>query len=176
MPDPWTALRGFMLACADAGASCAPPDVNAYAVTEDVLRASRRARDAVQRLLERAQADGSARADVNAHDLVLILTELRRGRHLSAAGQPLAMYRRLAEITVDGLRASAASPLPEPPSTWRKVRKAWLDANPKAAEALNALSSKLDDATMATLNARVDVEKKTVEDVAGGFLKEQKLI
>src|SRR3954467_8150187 len=56
------------------------------------------------------------------------------------------------------------------------VRKQWLDANPKAAEALNALSAKLDDATMARLNATVDVEKKTVEEVAGGFLKEQKLI
>ena len=55
------------------------------------------------------------------------------------------------------------------------VRKQWLDANPKAAEALNALSAKLDDATMAKLNATVDVEK-TVEEVAGNFLKEQKLI
>ena len=56
------------------------------------------------------------------------------------------------------------------------ARKQWLDANPKAAEALNALSAKLDDATMARLNASVDVEKKTVEEVAGNFLKEQKLI
>jgi len=56
------------------------------------------------------------------------------------------------------------------------VRKQWLDANPKAAEALNALSAKLDDATMARLNATVDVEKKTVEEVAGKFLREQKLI
>ena len=44
------------------------------------------------------------------------------------------------------------------------VRKQWLDANPKAAEALNTLSAKLDDATMARLNAAVDVEKKKVEE------------
>ncbi len=56
------------------------------------------------------------------------------------------------------------------------VRKAYLDANPKIAEPLNALSSKLDDATMSRLNASVDVDKKTVEDVAGTFLKEQKLL
>ncbi len=56
------------------------------------------------------------------------------------------------------------------------VRKAWLDANPKAAEALNALSAKLDDATMAKLNASVDVDKKTVEQVAGDFLKSQGLV
>jgi osmoprotectant transport system substrate-binding protein len=39
------------------------------------------------------------------------------------------------------------------------VRKQVLDANPKLAEYLNALSAKLDDATMARLNASVDVDK-----------------
>jgi len=56
------------------------------------------------------------------------------------------------------------------------VRKQVLDANPKVAEYLNALSAKLDDATMARLNASVDVDKKTVEDVAKAFLKEQGLV
>ena len=56
------------------------------------------------------------------------------------------------------------------------VRKQVLDANPKLAEYLNALSAKLDDATMARLNASVDVDKKTVEDVAKTFLKEQGLV
>ena len=56
------------------------------------------------------------------------------------------------------------------------VRKQVLDANPKLAEYLNALSAKLDDATMAKLNASVDVDKKTVEDVARNFLKEQGLV
>jgi osmoprotectant transport system substrate-binding protein len=56
------------------------------------------------------------------------------------------------------------------------VRKETLDKNPKMAEALNSLSSKLDDAVMARLNASVDVDKKTVEDVAKEFLTSQKLI
>ena len=56
------------------------------------------------------------------------------------------------------------------------VRKQVLDANPKLAEYLNALSAKLDDATMARLNASVDVDKKTVEEVALGFLKQQGLV
>ena len=56
------------------------------------------------------------------------------------------------------------------------VRKQVLDANPKLADLLNALSGKLDDATMARLNASVDVDKKTVEDVAATFLKEQGLV
>jgi osmoprotectant transport system substrate-binding protein len=56
------------------------------------------------------------------------------------------------------------------------IRKETLDKNPKLAEILDALSAKLDDATMAKLNASIDVEKKTVEEVAGGFLKHQGLI
>jgi osmoprotectant transport system substrate-binding protein len=56
------------------------------------------------------------------------------------------------------------------------VRKEVLDKNPKIGEALNALSAKLDDATMARLNASIDVDKKTIEDVATTFLKDQKLV
>lgn len=56
------------------------------------------------------------------------------------------------------------------------VRKETLDKNPKLAEILNGLSAKLDDAVMAKLNATVDVEKKTIEEVSTAFLKAQGLI
>jgi osmoprotectant transport system substrate-binding protein len=52
------------------------------------------------------------------------------------------------------------------------VRDKVLEANPQIGELLNALSGKLDDATMAALNARVDVEKESIEAVAESFLKE----
>lgn len=56
------------------------------------------------------------------------------------------------------------------------VRAAVLKANPKLGERLNALSAKLDDKTMARLNASVDVEKRSIESVAEGFLKQAGLI
>lgn len=56
------------------------------------------------------------------------------------------------------------------------IRKEVLDKNPKLAEILNAVSAKLDDATMSQLNASVDVEKKTIEEVAKSFLKSKGLI
>lgn len=56
------------------------------------------------------------------------------------------------------------------------VRKETLDKNPKLADILNELSAKLDDATMAKLNASVDVDKKSVEEVATEFLKSQSMI
>jgi osmoprotectant transport system substrate-binding protein len=56
------------------------------------------------------------------------------------------------------------------------VRKEILDKNPKIGDALNALSAKLNDDNMAKLNASVDVDKKSIEDVAEGFLKTNGLI
>lgn len=56
------------------------------------------------------------------------------------------------------------------------VRKATLDANPNLAGILNALSAKLDDATMARLNAEVDVQKKSLSDVSSAFLKSAGLL
>ena len=51
------------------------------------------------------------------------------------------------------------------------VRKEILDKNPKLADALNAVAAKLNDDNMAKLNASVDVDKKTPEEVADAFLK-----
>jgi osmoprotectant transport system substrate-binding protein len=56
------------------------------------------------------------------------------------------------------------------------VRKEILDKNPKLADALNAVAAKLNDENMAKLNASVDVDKKTPEEVAEAFLKANGLI
>lgn len=56
------------------------------------------------------------------------------------------------------------------------VRKDTLDKNPKLAELLNALAAKLDDDTMRALNGAVDIDRKSVEEVATGFLKQQALV
>ncbi len=56
------------------------------------------------------------------------------------------------------------------------IRKETLSAHPDLADDLNKLSSLFDDATMSALNAKVDVEKKSVTEVAEGFLKEKGLI
>jgi osmoprotectant transport system substrate-binding protein len=56
------------------------------------------------------------------------------------------------------------------------VRREVLENNPKIGELMNALSAKLDDATMARLNAKVDVDRVSVENVAAEFLKENGLV
>jgi osmoprotectant transport system substrate-binding protein len=51
------------------------------------------------------------------------------------------------------------------------VRKLTLDEYPDVAGYLNALSAKLDNPTMARLNAQVDLDNRPVEDVAASFLR-----
>lgn len=56
------------------------------------------------------------------------------------------------------------------------IRTEVLEANPEIGGVLNSLSAVLSDSIMQGLNAQVDVEKKTIEDVAAEFLKAQGLI
>lgn len=56
------------------------------------------------------------------------------------------------------------------------VRTEYLDENPEIADILNSISAKLSDSVMQNLNARVDVEKQTIEAVVADFLKEAGLM
>lgn len=56
------------------------------------------------------------------------------------------------------------------------IRQEVLDAHPELADILNGVAAILNDDVMAGLNARVDVEKVSIENVATDFLKEHGLI
>jgi osmoprotectant transport system substrate-binding protein len=56
------------------------------------------------------------------------------------------------------------------------ARQKTLEQHPQLALQLEALSAILDDSTIAGLNAQVDLEKKTIEEVASSFIKSRGLI
>jgi osmoprotectant transport system substrate-binding protein len=56
------------------------------------------------------------------------------------------------------------------------IRDQALAANPKLTELMAKLTDKLNNQQMATLNAQVDVDKKSIESVAKSFLQENGLI
>ncbi|WP_426160304.1 glycine betaine ABC transporter substrate-binding protein [Pseudomonas sp. TSRC2-2] len=56
------------------------------------------------------------------------------------------------------------------------IRTEVLEASPKVGELLNALSSRLDDETIAGLNSRVDVGRESIEGVSKVFLRESGLL
>jgi AcrR family transcriptional regulator len=123
-PDAWSGLIRFVDACVEAGVDGSTRATGAFRVTEDVLEASRRARRSVQLLVDRAQAEGSLRPDVNAHDLVLVLHTLRELRVSHRRRDP-ALRQRFLGIVLDGLHTRNASELPAPAATWSDVEDAW---------------------------------------------------
>ncbi|GKX49827.1 glycine betaine ABC transporter substrate-binding protein [Budvicia aquatica] len=56
------------------------------------------------------------------------------------------------------------------------VRKEVLDSTPGLADALNTLSRLLDNDAISTLNAKVDIEHQSAEQVANQFLKDHGLL
>ncbi|MFV2019036.1 TetR/AcrR family transcriptional regulator [Micromonospora sp. LOL_023] len=122
--DSWAGLTGFIDTCVEAGVDGSPRLTGPFTVTDEVLQASKRTREAVQRLVEYAQRDGSLRPDVNAHDLVLLLHTLRELRAAHSNRDP-ALRQRFLGILLDGLRADNRSPLPAAPATWSDVERAW---------------------------------------------------
>ncbi|RKD31779.1 glycine betaine ABC transporter substrate-binding protein [Thermohalobacter berrensis] len=56
------------------------------------------------------------------------------------------------------------------------VRKDTLEKYPELKDIINSLAGKLDDSTMAKLNAQVDIEKKDAREVAREWLKSEGLI
>jgi len=87
--------------------------------------ARKRAFDLGRRIVERAQAEGSLRADITAEDLAFIVWALSRVSEATHAVDPHA-WRRYLALTLDGFRAGAAHPLPAPPLRPRQVLRAQL--------------------------------------------------
>lgn len=52
------------------------------------------------------------------------------------------------------------------------IRQEIIDQYPEVAEIINAISAKLDTATMTELNAKVDIDKEEYDDVAEDFYEE----
>jgi hypothetical protein len=75
--------------------------------------------DALQQLIERAQAQGVMRPDVVAEDVTMLLAGVGRSR----GGAPAPGWERHLGVVVDGLRAEGAQPLPSKP-----LRRSELDA------------------------------------------------
>lgn len=123
-PDAWAGLVEFIDSCVEAGVDGSPRLSGPFQVTDELLAVSKRARAAVQRLVDKAQQAGVLRNDVNAHDVVLLLHVLRELRVAHRRRDP-ALRKRFLGIVLDGLRATGTNPLPAPPATWADIEKAW---------------------------------------------------
>jgi AcrR family transcriptional regulator len=83
---------------------------------ERVEAVRRRMRPLVARLIQRAQEQGALRPDFRAEDMPLLFWTGARVVEVTATVAP-EFWRRHLGLLLDGLRAEAASPLPQPPLT-----------------------------------------------------------
>jgi AcrR family transcriptional regulator len=82
-----------------------------------------RIRPLVRRMIERAQEQGTLRADFAPEDLPLVFWTADRVIEATAAVAP-DYWRRYLGLLLDGLRAEAATPLPRRPLTQAQLTKA----------------------------------------------------
>jgi AcrR family transcriptional regulator len=82
----------------------------------------RRIAPLVARLVERAQADGALRPDFTPQDVALVFWGADRVTELADGVAP-EVWRRQLGFVFDGLRTTAATPLPRPPLTARQEQQ-----------------------------------------------------
>ena len=124
--DAWAGFAGFLeQALAQHAANRGLKDVLAsHEQGRERAQAMReRIRPLLRQMIERAQGQGTLRADVTAEDIPLVFWT--GGRVIETTGAVAPDYwRRYLGLLLDGLRAEAATPLPAPPLTRAQLTKA----------------------------------------------------
>jgi AcrR family transcriptional regulator len=123
--DAWTGLTTFLeQALARHVANRGLKDVLASEYGRRRAEAMRaRIRPLLRKLIERAQAQGTLRSDFTSEDIPLISWTASRVIETTASVAP-DYWRRYLGLLLDGLRAEAATPLPEPPLTRAQLARA----------------------------------------------------
>ena len=114
--DAWTALSECVHLCVAFRSGALAPLAGTVPVTDEMVAAGRSAQTLLQALVERAQAAGGIRSDVNGIDVARLI-ELFSRSHAASDDDDEQVQQRLLALALDGLRATGAGPLPgDPPS------------------------------------------------------------
>ena len=120
--DAWAGFAGFLERAFEVHThNRGVKDLLASSQHADAMR--RRIRPLLARMIERAQEQKTLRADFAPEDLPLLFWSAGRVIEATAKVAPDA-WRRYLGLMLDGLRAEAATPLPEPPLTRAQVTRA----------------------------------------------------
>lgn len=115
--DPWQGFVNYLsgvceLQAADRGFN--EIAARGFPHSPTVERLHQTARTAMSKLLEKAKLDGSLRTDITVEDLAFVVWGISRTVEMTAETAPR-VWRRHLGLLLDGFRAHAAHPLPEPP-------------------------------------------------------------
>lgn len=124
-PDGFTALRRFVHAAADERVGAVCPMLAARLDKSDpkLLEGKQRLETAIRAIMDRARGDGQLRADVDAGDLFIAITQLSRPLPGTACLQIDHFVHRHLQIFLDGLQAPARSELPGRAATLEDIKR-----------------------------------------------------
>ncbi len=123
--DPWAAFAGFMRRCLDADTgSLTLRFAGRFTATDELYRLGRMARDATQRLLDRAKSTGAIRPDLEVGDISLLFEQLQ-AIHVGDKRRESQLRHRYLTLFLDALHAPSAAPLPGPAPRWEEIERRY---------------------------------------------------
>jgi AcrR family transcriptional regulator len=125
-PDAWTGLAGYVRACVAQRTGTLGALAGSIETTRDMWAVSRRSRDLLGQLVDRARRDTALRQDVTALDIAWLIEALGRFGPADQAAEDADIRDRLTAIALDGLRARpGGGTLPGAPPTARHFERRW---------------------------------------------------
>lgn len=132
--DPWAGLAHYVTTAVAFGPGSLAPVAGTIEVTNEMAEKNRRADEAVEALVDRAHVAGALRPDATAIDLHLLIEQLGKSPLLEQLGKQgrtdlteaaLNARARITAIALDGLRATAPTPLPGRPPGYELFSERW---------------------------------------------------
>jgi AcrR family transcriptional regulator len=122
--EPWDHFVAFIGDAIDVGAGSLRGLAGTFEADEDLNHVARQMSRLIGEVLQRAQAAGAVRDDINANDVGRFF-EMLRGIRVGDAERSNTLRRRYIALFTPAFRAPAESPLPGPPPTWQEIAAAW---------------------------------------------------
>jgi AcrR family transcriptional regulator len=123
-PDAWCGFASYVERCVAFGSGALTPLAGTIETTPELVERSRRSRDLLGILVERAKQDGGLRPDVEPLDVVWLIEVFSRGRPIRPSVESDNVRARLLAIALDGLRAAGGT-LPGTPPDRGFYERRW---------------------------------------------------
>ncbi len=123
--DAGEGLAGYIRACVGFSAGAFAPIAGQVTVSREMGRLSARVREQRERLVRRANLDGSLRGGVEAMDIAWLIESLSGGFVGVPANEQDNIRERLLAISIEGLRASDGPSLPGYPPLAEDYERRW---------------------------------------------------
>ncbi|AJC62155.1 TetR/AcrR family transcriptional regulator [Streptomyces sp. 769] len=122
--DPWATFVAFMHRCLLEGTGALLRLAGSFTASETLLAQSARVNEIGEQVITAAKSSGCLRPDITTVDLSVIFEQLR-SIDFGDPERTIEIRNRHLAIILDGLRGTAAEPLPGPAPTWTEAKNRW---------------------------------------------------